>query len=359
MNPTPDRSARKPGFRLAPAGILTLAAVLLLALGAGGAALWLPSATPESLTAASAAPSIAVSEREFWDEYPVELIPVRGPDTTLISTASGRITRFECGAGTTLVSGSAALFVDGSPVIALATSIPLWRDLVVGDRGTDVQAVQTELARLGQAVRISGTLDTATLRALGALYTAAGERSTPPESVELARILWLPRAATLLSSCALGTGSMLTSGEALAVSTGTLSSVSLTVTPTELLPGPHNIVLDSVSVPLPEEGTITEPESLALIESTRAYRALLADTESEAQPLNAKLRLADALLAAVVPPGSVYDLDGQRGCVLTEGTPLPVRILGSRLGQTLVYPEGEAPSPGSVDLRPEGRTACR
>lgn len=46
--------------------------------------------------------------------------------------------------------------VNDLPLISLATSRPLWRDLVAGDTGLDVRALRAELTRLGYRTTVDG-----------------------------------------------------------------------------------------------------------------------------------------------------------------------------------------------------------
>ena len=53
---------------------------------------------------------------------------------------------FLCGDNAAQITG-ANLSIDGAPLLNLATSVPLWRDLGVGDEGADALALRAELIK--------------------------------------------------------------------------------------------------------------------------------------------------------------------------------------------------------------------
>ncbi|RLP74278.1 hypothetical protein D9V32_13050 [Mycetocola tolaasinivorans] len=65
--------------------------------------------------------------------------------------------------------------ISGRPVVTIPASVPLYRDLVVGDRGNDVRALQRVLVDAGHGhIRVTGTLTAADLAVFTTLYRAAG-----------------------------------------------------------------------------------------------------------------------------------------------------------------------------------------
>lgn len=69
---------------------------------------------------------------------------------------------------------TAVVELAGRPVLVLHGSIPLHRDLTVGDEGADVRRLQEALRECGQHVAVDGTFGARTAAALTAVYRRAG-----------------------------------------------------------------------------------------------------------------------------------------------------------------------------------------
>lgn len=72
--------------------------------------------------------------------------------------------------GDTVAPGSLIAAVSGRPVLVMASDVPLYRDLVEGDRGPDVLALQKWLQGLGYSLGVTGVFDPGTENALKNLY---------------------------------------------------------------------------------------------------------------------------------------------------------------------------------------------
>lgn len=84
------------------------------------------------------------------------------------------VSRMAVAAGDTLKYGSLIGEVSGRPVFAWPSSVPLFRDIVVGARGSDVKAVQQSLADMGYSVTVDGVFGAGSLATLQLLYREAG-----------------------------------------------------------------------------------------------------------------------------------------------------------------------------------------
>ncbi|WP_141692761.1 peptidoglycan-binding domain-containing protein [Leifsonia xyli] len=175
-------------------GLIGLALLVVASGGVAAGALFLTPAVPEILQTAADVGDVPVSQRSFEDKHTVEVVFSLAADTLITTQATGRITAFDCRSGSVFESGASNLSVDGSGVVNLATSVPLWRDLASGDTGEDVRALQTELTRLGFPVRADGTLGRATLRADADLLRRTGAAADTVDVVAATRFLWLPAA---------------------------------------------------------------------------------------------------------------------------------------------------------------------
>ncbi|UKA51798.1 peptidoglycan-binding protein [Arthrobacter sp. FW305-123] len=79
--------------------------------------------------------------------------------------------------------GELLAVVSGRPLLVMPASVPLYRDIIPGDSGPDVRALQTALAGLGLAVKTNGTFDQQTQQALKTWYENAGfPAPVPPAS---------------------------------------------------------------------------------------------------------------------------------------------------------------------------------
>jgi len=93
-------------------------------------------------------------------------------------------------AGQPVAPGDVILEVSGRPVILLAGTVALYRDLEPGDQGQDVVQVQRALAGLGYAVTADGDYGPETTGAVAALYADRGYEAPTvgdPLAVEQAR----------------------------------------------------------------------------------------------------------------------------------------------------------------------------
>lgn len=346
------RGTETSGGGRAIVGLIVLASIVAATAGVGVGALAFAPAVPETLREAAPVRSAPVGQRSFDDKRKVEVTLTPRTDTALRAQGPGRITSLSCQAGTSFESGRSNLSIDGLPSVNLATAVPLWRDLGVGDRGDDVRALQTELARLGQAVAVDGTVGRVTLRAVGALL---GAEAAGLDSVPVSRIVWLPAPSVVVSSCAVSTGDSIAVGDPIAGLSGGLAAAAITRLPAGRVPGSRVLLLDGERFPVDSSGAVTSAEGLSGIAASASYAEVL---RSSATSITASYALAEPVAVSVVPPGALYRLDGRSACVLpADGRPRAVEVIGSELGQSFVtFASGSAPA--RIQLSPEGAPAC-
>ncbi|QTX03533.1 peptidoglycan-binding domain-containing protein [Agromyces archimandritae] len=342
--------SRRPSAR---AGLIVLGALLAVGVGAGATALALQPIVPASLAEADAPKAAPVAAQRFADERAVQLIVSEPQPLEVAAPAAGTLTSWSCAPGAELASGAGIAVIDDRPVIALATGIPLWRDLAPGDEGDDVAALQTELARLGFDVAADGELGGGTLDALGELFARAGG-DDDVDRVERARTVWSPAAAVPIRSCDATVGRQLAPGDALLTLASTPASARLAEMPADLIEGERVLVVDDRTFPVDAEGVVASADARIGITTTIAFRTAQANEGTLMIP--ATLALAEAAEVSSVPPQSVFGIEGADGCVLADGEARPVHIVGSQLGQTFVTFTG-GPPPGEVALDP-GEHAC-
>ncbi|MFT4050989.1 MAG: peptidoglycan-binding domain-containing protein [Microbacterium sp.] len=329
-------------------GITSLVAAVFAAAGATAAIVLRPVAVPDDLQAAPAVTSAAVTEQAFTDERTVQVRLTVGKAQSITSTATGTITQTFCQAGTTITSGTSLLYVDDAPVIALYTSTPLYRDLAAGDTGSDVRALQEELARLGYDVTSDGYYGWGTREAVRALEEAAGQ-TKPDGLLTLAEAAWLPQTDIVPDSCEAAVGQAFSGGSPLATISGVLCAVTIPSLPTSLVAGERTITLYGATIAMPADTTtITDAEFLAQVASSQDYAAWLLSADQ--QNPNAKIALVQPIQVVKVPPAAVFALDGTTGCVQAGDQALPITVVGSGLGASLITLDSDQETPASVNI---------
>ncbi|MBB4959410.1 efflux RND transporter periplasmic adaptor subunit [Micromonospora polyrhachis] len=99
--------------------------------------------------------------------------------------------------GRTLEEGDVLLEINGRPVFVLAGPVPMYRSLVRGSTGDDVQQLRAALRRLlpGRGVASYGPLDNRTLDALATWYDKKGYQAAGPTAAQRAELRQLQQAA--------------------------------------------------------------------------------------------------------------------------------------------------------------------
>lgn len=325
--------------------------VVILALGAGAGALFAAPATPASLSAPEAQSVSPVSQREFADERPVGLDLAAGGVGTLSAPAAGRVTAWDCTPGKPLRSGTRPLSIDGTPRLTLATSVPLWRDLREGNSGADVRALETELKRLDLGATADGRLSAAEASAAAKLAGA----STKNPVLALDRVIWLPAAELIPSTCDATLGATVSAGDRVASTPGGLKSARITALPADASKGKRSLSVGDVTVPVDAEGRVAAAD-LAALAAAPPVQMYIKDPNSGA--VTGQWQLSEAATASVVPAGALYGSTGSQACVLTAAGARKVQVLGSELGQTFVsFAEGTPPD--TVQARPKDAPSCQ
>jgi peptidoglycan hydrolase-like protein with peptidoglycan-binding domain len=251
-----------------------------------------------------------------------------------------------------IASGNSPVAIDGQPRVALATRVPLWRDLTLGTKGEDVRAIQSELDRLGFPLAVDGLVGASTLRAAERALVRAG---IEPQYgvISSESVVWIPTPTATVSKCESVTGAEIAKGASMAVLAGSAPRATITNLPSELVPGDRLVVIGDGRYPVDPSGSVNLPADSPAVLGARA-----GESDGGMKPVEAQLVLADPVTVSVVAPSSIYGVQGADACVRSEGAALPVSILGFRLGQTLVrFSDGSAPE--AVDLAPRTRTPCR
>ena len=90
--------------------------------------------------------------------------------------------------------------VSGRPVLVLHGDLPAWRDLTVGDTGSDVRQLQAALRECGSDVLVDGVFGEYTARAVKALYADAGYAAVTSAGLALGGAMSATDASTASTS---------------------------------------------------------------------------------------------------------------------------------------------------------------
>lgn len=332
------------GVSLATVGVAVIA---LVAAGVVAGALLVEQEPPSSAAGPTGPRYAPVSQETYDGSRRVTATPVLGDAESLEVAAFGRVRASTCARGAELVSGTSPLLLDDRPVVALATTQPLWRDLFPGSRGDDVLALQAELARLGHAIDADGVYGPGTRDAVRALMSELGV-DRPTGSVSASHVLWLPEPEVIVAECALTVGDTFTGGPVATVGGG-LAALELNWT--DAFDG-WQVRFNGVAASVDDERLVTDR---ALLDEVLASPLWQAVGGEDGGVLELEAALAEPVRVAVVPPAALFGITGDRACVLgDDGDVRAVHIVTSALGQSLVEVDGAVPS--QVVLGDEGRS---
>lgn len=346
MQHRPARNTRLSGTRIALA-LMSCASMVGIGLGIG--ALLAAPATPSAVAPEVEDSFVPVTTRKYDDRRTVELTVAQGQHVALVSLADGRVTEWSCLVGSETASSGWFLAVDGQRLLNVATAVPPWRDLVIGDRGQDVEALQHELVRLGHDVPVDGRLDRRTWTVVDQLTRGIGAPGLPAGQIPFASFVWLPEERVQFSECVVGAGALAASGDTVATVGGGLSSLRIARAPATATDGARQIEIDDLEIPVAAGGIVADTGALAAIADTPSYRSWL-EAEGSAT-ITAVWTLAEPLEVAVVPAKALIQMSSPgRTCVTVQGVPVAVEVVGSELGASLVQFEG--PVPEQIDADP-------
>lgn len=320
---------------------LLLAIILTAAISVGACAFLLPDRHPAVLARAGEITSAPVTTQQYDAKRQITVVPtVSAPRKVLINT-SGTVTADHSAGG--LHSGTAALEVDGRPIVALATASPLYRDLAPGDAGEDVRALNAELTRLGyNANPESDQYSSLTYWAVVALFGNLGVRSDG--ALPLADVIWLPQDGATASSWQAATGTMVAAASPIAEIPGAITSLTVKN-------GTPNAADQTITV-FGEQGVlkagatvIDDPEFCARVTASREFQWAQQGADLT-QGVDATVALATPVDVLRVPAAAVFGVKGDRGCIASDGRTMPVTIIGADLGVSLIRLGNEGTAAG-------------
>ncbi|AIZ15182.1 peptidoglycan-binding protein [Bifidobacterium catenulatum] len=321
---------------------LILTGLGMLSAGVLATALIIPTPTPDGLASPTSPDTVTASRQQFADERTVEASFETIAEQPITSRAAGTVSETLCTPGQTFESGTRLLSVDGRPIIALHTDTPLYREIGTGDSGPDVLALQQELARLGYNAEGNGTYGWRTADGVRQLFSRAG-KTNPDGRIGPADVAWLPQTSATPTQCTAGLNMSLADGAEIMKTGGQLIAVTFP-TPANLSEGKRTFTLFGVKTSLDADGIgktggrISDQKFLDQIQASDGYKTTLADQGGK-KP-TATLALEQPIDTTKVPPSAITGQNGTHACVSSDGKQaIPVTVIGSALGATLVQPE--------------------
>jgi hypothetical protein len=309
---------------------------------------------------------VAVSRAEIDDAHPALLTVSLTERDPLRVNAAGTTTATACRPGKALRSGTALGAIDGRPIRLLSTAVPLWRDLRRDDDGDDVSALQRELGRLGRPVKVSGRVDGATRAAVrqwltngnAALWSryAGGDGGMV---LPLSAVVWSAQRTVTPTTCELRLGAVVSKGDPVLTPAPDVSRIAL-ANPVPPLPGRSRVLaVGAVKVNVDKNGAVTDRADVAALTGTPEFVAWLS-AEGKDRRLEGTLSLDASVVVGVVPPAAVVGAATGEPCVLSpEGGVTAVRVVSSRLGQSLVVPTSTGEGlPARVIVDRTGSRTC-
>lgn len=310
---------------------------------------------PEALTGPVLNPGVPLVPIEVADERKVSVLPQLHEVVPLIARRQGTLTATNCAVGEEVASGTVFAVIDDTPVVALATAVPLWRNLGPGDTGDDVRALQETLNELGHAVAISGTFDDATAGALSQVYASTAPTDGTNAGLRVADVLWLDDSSLRADWC-LAIGSTVEPGVELARAAPRLTGFTLTSVPPDLLKGEREVIIDGVALHVDDTGHVhashdeLDTLSAAPFVATRLRTDLPGGWE-------VPLRLSTPISAYSLPPSAIVYDSGATCILTTDGDLIDVETLGSFAGKTVVTLRDDVADGSLIQSAPEA-TQC-
>ncbi|HEY7583066.1 MAG TPA: peptidoglycan-binding domain-containing protein [Acidimicrobiia bacterium] len=331
---------------------LVIAALLGVSIGSALTFWWGLSDAPPEVTPPPAVTAVPVVIESYDGTRPATATVGLAPAETLEAPTDGRITASSCEPGRRLASGEPLVSVDGQPIVALATEVPMWRDLSRGTKGADVQALQSELERLGFELTVTGSFDSETQAAVRAFNSAVGRGEAT--DIPVNSLIWLPSPSWDIETCETRVGDYVTATSVLAAGPLAIDTFQLEAELPDALLGRSwtfrafgkAIDLDADLQPSDERATQTVSDVIEASGSADST-ATLDGTTSLTEPIE----------VVIVPPAAVIiGSEGGSSCLrLAEsGETIEVAVVDSALGRTMLIPSVPIKEGTSVAIRGAG-----
>lgn len=335
---------------------LVVVCSLVTAVVAAALAVTVDPPRPAGISQSQSRSSIIATPGQLDDKRQVELLPEIREGGKLVVAATGILTEFDCRQGMVLRSGSFPVSINGQGLLAISTSVPIWRDLAPGVKGEDVRALQRALQALGPSLTVTGRFDSATRERVRSIFKTAGTSWRGP-NLKRESLIWIPPASTVVSTCDAALGQSLQPGSGILTFQPTTVAFVPKAVPVGLVPGRRVLTLDGVSVEASNLSSVSEPGSISMLSKTGAFRTWL---ESGGKvPIVASFTLIKPVPVVSVPAGAVqFDVENNPCIHVSDGRPIRVSVAGSSLGRSLVTWDDVPDHPIEVLARVGAESRC-
>ncbi|NMM97611.1 biotin/lipoyl-binding protein [Bifidobacterium olomucense] len=373
-----ERRASRNGVAIS---IVILLALVMLAMGVSAGFLLTRSKIPPSLVSSTEASTVKVAVTQFDDSRSVALTMSLGESSTVASPTSGTVTGIAVRAGSPIASGQVIFDVDATPVMALHTDVPLYRELKSGMRGSDAAGLNAALRRLGYNAPDSDWMTWDTITAYNALAQSVGARQLSRDTgwtIDPSWFVWLPADSVTVKQTSIAVGRQVTAGQDLFTTAAIPLKATLPAAAADLVAGERVITIGDQTFDVPADAKeLTDTAMLTAINNSVAFRMASLGSDSggalasggtlaggaagasagETLSVSYDWRLKQPLTALSVPPSAVYDAAAGSGCVSVDATPVQVSIIASQLGKTMVS-VSENQTFDHVDVTPRTNEHC-
>ncbi|MBT1175152.1 hypothetical protein JS530_06525 [Bifidobacterium sp. LC6] len=373
-----ERRAARNGVAIS---IVILLALVMLAIGVSAGFLLTRSTIPPSLVSSVEASTVKVAATQFDDSRSIALTVSLGESSVVASPITGTVTGIAVGAGSSIASGQVVFNVDATPVMALHTDVPLYRELKSGMRGSDAAGLNAALRRLGYNAPDSDLMTWDTITAYNALAQSVGARQLSRENgwdIDPSWFVWLPADSVTVKQTSIAVGRQVAAGQDLFTTAAIPLKATLPAAAADLVAGERVITIGDQTFDVPADATeLTDAAMLAAINNSVAFRMASLGSDSAGSmaagntsagsaagasaggTLNVSYdwKLKQPLTALSVPPSAVYDAAAGSGCVSVDAKPVQVSIIASQLGKTMVSVGGDQTF-DHVDVTPQTNEHC-
>ncbi|MDH6277093.1 hypothetical protein M2118_000044 [Aurantimicrobium minutum] len=336
-----------------------MAGITVAILGAVIGALLFPVNAPLSLRTPTPEQTYTSEIVTFDDPQTVQVSLKIGADVPLSSLLGGRLTRSDCIEGAAISSGSSPLSIDGQALLALDTSMPLWRNLVFGDTGPDVIALRQSLIALGIEIPSEGSVDSKLIASVSALLSGFESSRTRLTEIPFERIVWIPEQNVLLNKCLLHVGEIIEPGSNFASIQGQLLAVHIVDYPITPLLGLRFLEVMGVQVELDENSSSVNDAALEAIRNSPEYKSAISATDKFEAVRPGIIRLITPQKLTAVSPVTLFGIEEKTACVKSNASIYKVTIVGSKFGQTFINPVSDKEAIPRVLTVPTGQESCK
>src|SRR5450759_5014948 len=263
--------------------------------------------------------------------------------TSTIPSAGGTVTGVNLVVGQSLPTLAPLVSVNGSGIYGIPSSVPLYRDIVDGDYGPDVQALQDALNSVGDSTAgdYPGIFGSATLNALEQWQVANNVPETG--TAALSFFTWFPPKSVVLSLTAT-VGSKATAGGAIA-----------TVADPGALVAQADIAQSDVSTVKAGQTAQLSFDALSGTTETAAVKSLPAQSETSTSTASAgnstPVQYSVQLVLSALPAGAKAGMTGQAHIAVQSRTNTIV-VPSAAVGGTTANPTVQVVVGGHAVTRP-------